>query len=501
MSIEEAEALKNEGNAALKANNLDLAIEKYTKAIELNPNNAIYYSNRAHVDIKLENYGSAIIDSTKAISVDPSYLKAYYRRAIANNNLFKHKLAVQDLNIILSKKPNDQAAQTLKTEISKVIRRLAFEKAIEVQDEDIFAEINYENFKIEQDYEGPTLDIKQLETGDIEFTNLNDEWIKDLVKYFKSLKSGALIPKKYLYALFLKMNNILDNEPTFKEVSMAPTGVKSIDGVSDVIHNKGKFTIVGDVHGQFYDLVNYFETNGYPSSTNSYLFNGDFVDRGSWSAEVIILLFFLKALYPDNLHLNRGNHESVDMNKMYGFEDEIKYKYGEGSYKYFTQLFIKLPLITLLNNDYLVMHGGLFSKPDVKLTELKKKLLKLGNPKEGLEMEILWTDPQDEDGYSASKRGIGVQFGPDITEKFCALNNLKGVIRSHEVRMEGYSKQHNGKLITIFSAPNYCDSTGNKGALIHVEYTNGETELTFTQYQAAEHPDIRPMAYTTNRMY
>ncbi|KAH3688311.1 hypothetical protein WICPIJ_000705, partial [Wickerhamomyces pijperi] len=75
------------------------------------------------------------------------------------------------------------------------------------------------------------------------------------------------------------------------------------------------------------------------------------------------------------------------------------------------------------------------------------------------------------------------------------------VIRSHEVRMEGYSKQHNGKLITIFSAPNYCDSTGNKGALIHVDYTNGETELTFTQYQAAEHPDIRPMAYTTNRMY
>lgn len=500
MSIEEADSLKNEGNAALKNNQLDLAIEKYTQAIDLNPNNAIYYSNRAHVDIKLENYGSAIIDSTKAIQIDSSYLKAYYRRAIANNNLFKHKLAVQDLNIILSKKPNDQAAQTLQKEITKVIRRLAFEKAIEVEDEDIFALINYDNFKIDEGYEGPILDIKQLENGDIEFTNLNDEWILQLVKYLKSVQSGGLIPKKYLYALFLKINKILTNEPTFKEVSMSPSQ-KSITNSDDVIYNEGKFTIVGDVHGQFYDLINYFETNGYPSSTNSYLFNGDFVDRGSWSAEVIILLFFLKALYPNNLHLNRGNHESVDMNKMYGFEDEIKYKYGENSYKYFTQLFIKLPLITLLNNDYLIIHGGLFSKPDIKLTDLKQKLVKLGNPKEGLEMEILWTDPQEEEGYSASKRGIGVQFGPDITEKFCQLNKLKGVIRSHEVRMEGYSKQHNGKLITIFSAPNYCDSTGNRGALIHVEHKDGETELTFTQYDAVEHPNIRPMAYTTNRMY
>lgn len=68
---------------------------------------------------------------------------------------------------------------------------------------------------------------------------------------------------------------------------------------------------------------------------------------------------------------------------------------------------------------------------------------------------MLWSDPQNAPGRSPSKRGIGLQFGPDVTKKFCEENHLKAVIRSHEVRDEGYQVEHDGKCITVFSAPNY----------------------------------------------
>jgi serine/threonine-protein phosphatase 5 len=82
--------------------------------------------------------------------------------------------------------------------------------------------------------------------------------------------------------------------------------------------------------------------------------------------------------------------------------------------------------------------------------------------------ELLWADPQFLPGRAPSKRGCGLQFGPDVTKNFLEFNDLKMVIRSHEVKHEGYEIQHNGQLVTIFSAPNYCDTNNNKGAYIHI---------------------------------
>ena len=81
--------------------------------------------------------------------------------------------------------------------------------------------------------------------------------------------------------------------------------------VDITVPDESKFTICGDIHGQFYDLMNIFEINGLPSQTNPYLFNGDFVDRGSFSVECIFTLFGFKLLYPNHFYLSRGNYSYI----------------------------------------------------------------------------------------------------------------------------------------------------------------------------------------------
>ncbi|KAJ1548563.1 Serine/threonine-protein phosphatase 5 [Cladochytrium tenue] len=114
---------------------------------------------------------------------------------------------------------------------------------------------------------------------------------------------------------------------------------------------------------------------------------------------------------------------------------------------------------------------------------------------EGLMCELLWSDPQPQKGRSRSKRGVGIQFGPDVTDAFCKLNGLDVIVRSHEVKQDGYEVAHGGKCITIFSAPNYCDSVGNKGAFISV---GPDLKLKYTQFSAVSHPNVRAMQYAGN---
>ena len=119
-----------------------------------------------------------------------------------------------------------------------------------------------------------------------------------------------------------------------------------------------KFTVCGDIHGQFFDLMNIFALNGLPSPENPYLFNGDFVDRGSFSVECIFVLFGFKLLYPDSFFMSRGNHESENMNKMYGFEGEVKAKYSSNMCELFTEVYNWLPLSHCLNNKVNSSHNS-----------------------------------------------------------------------------------------------------------------------------------------------
>lgn len=93
--------------------------------------------------------------------------------------------------------------------------------------------------------------------------------------------------------------------------------------------------IVGDVHGQFEDLRRIFDRCGWPPIHN-YLFLGDYVDRGNHQIETISLLLALKVLHPNKLFLLRGNHECPEVNRFYGFLDELQRRgYGQRFYRLF----------------------------------------------------------------------------------------------------------------------------------------------------------------------
>lgn len=106
----------------------------------------------------------------------------------------------------------------------------------------------------------------------------------------------------------------------------------------------------------------------------------------------------------------------------------------------------------MLNKHTLVVHGGVWK--DCTLDEFRKLARPYDPPATGPICDALWSDPGDDRGYNDSPRGTSFKFGPDVTREFCELNGLKRVIRSHEMKMDGYEKGHEDRCQTVFSAPN-----------------------------------------------
>lgn len=131
----------------------------------------------------------------------------------------------------------------------------------------------------------------------------------------------------------------------------------------NVLQVQEPVVVVGDIHGQFYDLMHMLDKIGDPTSIN-YVFLGDYVDRGIYSVECLILLFALKCAHPTNIFLMRGNHESRSMTEYFTFREETLEKYDQEVYDNFVSAFDTMPLVAVVNQEYLCMHGGV--SPNMK---------------------------------------------------------------------------------------------------------------------------------------
>mmetsp|Transcript_16975 Transcript_16975/g.32134 ORF Transcript_16975/g.32134 Transcript_16975/m.32134 type:complete len:514 (+) Transcript_16975:137-1678(+) len=487
--------LKEKGNNALMAGHPLDAIGFYSEALEIlgedNPN-AIILSNRAQAYVKVENYGLAIADATLAIKTDPTYPKAYYRRGTAEFALNKPKQARKDFKMVCNLRPKDKDARMRYAECERMVKEAAFAAAIQSAETTPLSDSYQPNdIVINPAYDGPhpsggdtCLSRDDFEKEDALFAagNLPLDFVMSAIQCFKEQK---LIHKRYVARLLIHCKRYFETLPSLLRLSVPDICGEETKG------DEPHITVCGDTHGQFYDVLNIFQINGYPSATNPYLFNGDFVDRGSFSVEVILTFLLFKMACPECIHLHRGNHETKNMNRIYGFEGEVKAKYDDKIFELFLEVFCHLPLATVIEDKVFVTHGGIPVQP-VTLDEIKKIKRGCEPPESGLMSDLLWSDPHPFPGKSPSKRGVGFSFGPDIAESFLEQNGLKLLVRSHEVKEEGYLVEHGGKTITVFSAPNYCDSMGNKGAFIHF---GKDCEPRFTQFSDVPHPDVRPMAY------
>ncbi|KAI8804938.1 phosphoprotein phosphatase PPZ [Cladochytrium replicatum] len=225
--------------------------------------------------------------------------------------------------------------------------------------------------------------------------------------------------------------------------------------------------IVGDIHGQYMDLLRIFDACGYPPTAN-YLFLGDYVDRGRQSLETILLLLCFKIKYPENFFILRGNHECASINKVYGFYDECKRRCSLKTWKLFTDVFDRLPIAAIVAGKIFCVHGGLSphlnTMDDVFAIQRPTDV-----PDHGLLSDLLWSDPSETAvHWEDNERGVSYCFGPGHLSDFLDRHDFNLVCRGHMVVEEGYEFFNNRTLVTIFSAPNYCGEFDNKGAVMSV---------------------------------
>lgn len=225
--------------------------------------------------------------------------------------------------------------------------------------------------------------------------------------------------------------------------------------------------IVGDVHGQYTDLIRIFSKCGFPPAAN-YLFLGDYVDRGKQSLETILLLLCYKIKYPENFFLLRGNHECAQITRQYGFYDECKRRTTLKTWKIFIDTFNTLPIAAIIAQKIFCVHGGL-SPVLNSMDEVRNIRRPTDVPDFGLLNDLLWSDPADSPNeWEDNERGVSYCFNQVAINKFLARFQFDLVVRAHMVVEDGYEFFNDRSLVTVFSAPNYCGEFDNWGAVMSV---------------------------------
>ena len=260
--------------------------------------------------------------------------------------------------------------------------------------------------------------------------------------------------------------------------------------------------VVGDLHGHVYDLLRILDKFGKPEKIK-YIFLGDYVDRGEFQIETVILLFLMKILFPHNVTLIRGNHESMNVKVRISLLYEIqKMQIPNDIIKYFTEAFNELPPACLFDGKTFCVHGGI--GPTSTLQALREIVYPIHTSP--IIDDLIWSDPDESVAkFSASPRGNGCLYGEKAVKEFLEANDFSRIIRSHTFIKEGHTEFFNGKVLSIFSASNYCGKEKNNSCVLFFKSSEEYKYETFSpleyvpkEFAAAPKINKQPTATTDN---
>ena len=332
---------------------------------------------------------------------------------------------------------------------------------------------------------------------------LNNEHVskENMMKMLKNKALNYSLEDKVIMALLRPkewVNRPLDEEDsTFcldveTVIALIEQCGKIVQEQPMVLKVEAPVKVFGDIHGQYQDLMRFFDLFSAPIQGPGgdidgldYIFLGDYVDRGTHSLETICLLMALKIKFPNQVHLLRGNHEDRWINSAFGFQQELVDRLKDDTdnpviFTKFNDFFDYLPLAAIINDEVLCLHGGIGSSIN-SLSDIEKihrpleVIHEVSNNDQQLVVDILWSDPTDSDietgiqpNSTRDPTGVGniVKFGPDRVDEFLKNNNLTLILRAHECVMDGFERFAGGNLITVFSATDYCGKHKNAGAIL-----------------------------------
>jgi Ca2+-binding EF-hand superfamily protein/diadenosine tetraphosphatase ApaH/serine/threonine PP2A family protein phosphatase len=317
----------------------------------------------------------------------------------------------------------------------------------------------------------------------VELDSLDQDTAEQVIQ---AIRHGKALSAESLVLLMEASTRQLLQEPTVIDV----TGRKSV-------------SVVGDLHGSLPCLHNALKIAPPGRDGLVVVFDGDFVDRGDQSVEVLCTLLILKLAHPKHVYLLRGNHEDSLVAAAYGFRDEVEKKFHgwkEQSLLWdkICRVFAALPLCARTDTA-MILHGGLPSA-DFDLSQLaevsaadRSKLETVIEPHSDAEQlfaDVLWSDPSAKHSQMRDNafRGIGKTFGTDVAASVLKRHGLLYLVRGHEVMEQGVDALACGpecEIVTIFSSASYPNGLGsNLGAVLNLDSSGSYSSVAYSYEQA-----------------